>query len=269
MYDVFLIHSNKKSDTHYCYDDIEQVKDVFAFHIDSVLVGNEAYTEQSEMLRSILSIPFKKNYTTIESLECIYYYMYHNIQSIVNCMEFQNNEERLYDLLNVCTYEFQTSHAFSISDDVRKQLMQIYAGALFNAIIPEKQLKRRWDFLVYLVQKVIADIDLRKSIIVELLMSVHFIYTTSNFDLKEKTEIIKIENAFGRLVEFEQTENGANDFRRRAEQLSLILASWADNLEKDQNMSGRMLRDFFINISSSKNKSIVNYLFQICVWGVA
>lgn len=212
-------------------------KNLLIYHIDSILKGKETFTEKFEVIQEILYIPFYSNYlNNISYTHCIYYYLYKNLNLISLYISNQVEEcQKFYNIVYENVYDFWKQYTcleHCYDSKTKKEVsgkILLYMAALFHAVIPNDKILERWEFLSFLIVGIFNDIEFRKVVLIELLMSLYDLWRLKLIDFGKDNETEKIVD-FLKILLKEKTQHPVRwlfkDLDRIKNELQMIVLSW-------------------------------------------
>lgn len=193
-----------------------EVYENLIFHSQMVMGGEETSEEKLELIQQILLVPFRRyEYRHSEhpgEQQRIYQYVYQNVKRVLNysdegLSDFEVNRfyfliyenikklERIYDAEG-CTIDKGEPGSVGQRPEMEYQpyweKLAIYLSAVFHAVLPERKLKNRWQFVLHIVKNLLKSEGEKKLVIGMLLCSIEYLNHKGLLDIcQEGNDILK------------------------------------------------------------------------------
>ena len=215
-------------------------KNLLIYHVDLILKGQATLTEKLEIIQEIFKMPFYVTNTS-SCFHATYYYLYQNMKHLITYTgENIDERQQLY-----ASFYQSANNIFEIykecpQESAIKNNIFLYLSALFHAVIPEKRLEERWEFLFCIIQILgfrqnsqDEDVNLLKeTLIVALLMSAYDLWRKGLIDFSREDEALNMEQ-FVQFIFFRDAKISAQGLRRDLNKikkdLQEIVFSWIDD----------------------------------------
>lgn len=179
---------------------LQERKNAIVYHVDTVLKGHETLTEKFEIIQEILNIPFYEKYQNTEVFNhCTYYYLYQNMHLMVAyiCEHIEERQKMYSTFYNNANF-FWGQYIINKKESTEKETAEkapilLYMSALFHTIVPRKELKERWECILYIFTAIIDDESFRNILVIEFLMSLYDLWHRSEICL-DKDETAELQN---------------------------------------------------------------------------
>ncbi len=198
----------------------QREKERFVYHLDSVLRWNEPMTEKQEMIRHILLLPLGDTMLEVHRVpRAMYAYLYHNFRLIVSHMKGRvrtdsdmNDILEIEEIYNIIYKSLPQTGENPAADPNMLKIAGVYYGAFFNAFLAEKMLSDRWKAISYIMNEIVKDDELRRFLILELIIAAQLQASLENLSLDGDT--------MEEMILAVRSMRGADAVRQKAARLS-------------------------------------------------
>lgn len=223
------------------------IKNLLIYHVELILKSQNTLTEKFEITHEILKIPFYENSQDVFlCLHAVYYHFYQNMKHIVVYISENSNErQQFYATFYESIGQILNQYNEHKNNLIFRTKLLLYLGSLFHAIIPERRLEERWDFIFYILytSKYIMNSNnknleesaeedncsLKEVVIVELFMSVYNLWRKGLIDLGKTEESSKIETFVYKALlqnEYNLINKIEIDLNKIKKELQKIVLAW-------------------------------------------
>ncbi len=191
-----------------------EVCEKLIFHTQLVMSGEETLEEKMELIQKILFVPFSRyEYRCAgrqKDLQGIYLYIYQNVKRVLQYssevisdfeadqfyfMIYENIKkiERIYDE-EACRIDLGEIGDFGEKQTDEYPLywekLAVYLSAVFHAVLPERNMRNRWKFVLYIVNDLIAPEEEKRLVIGVLLCSIEYLGHRGLLDINPEGNVI-------------------------------------------------------------------------------
>ncbi len=184
-----------------------EVHEDLIYHSQMVMGGEETSEEKMELIRQILLVPFRKykyRYSDHRcEQKCIYQYVYQNVKHVLNYSDeglsaFEVNRfyfliyENIKKLESIYYEERCRIYIVESGDGNKKpeiryqpywEKLAIYLSAIFHAVLPERNMENRWQFVSHIVKDLLKYAEEKKLVIGMLLCSIEYLNYKGQIDI--------------------------------------------------------------------------------------
>lgn len=184
-----------------------EVYENLTFHAQNVMGGEETSEEKMELIQQILFVPFRKHrYRCSDQpgdLQSIYLYIYQNVKRVVCYSDTGLSDleaDRFYfwiyeNIKNIERIYHEKAGKINLkrAGDSGKNReipyplywgkLAIYLSAVFHAVLPERNMRNRWQFVVHIVKDLLVSDEEKRLVIGMLLCSIEYLDHIGQIDI--------------------------------------------------------------------------------------